>query len=91
MAQSAKRYMDRHRIVRTQNMDTATAFLQTKGYCLDVACRDAIHLDMCINCAVLPGLSVGYLQNGTPAVTRSLSEPVEYQIPSLFTSRWRSA
>jgi AraC-like DNA-binding protein len=80
MAQCAKRYMDRHRIVRTHDMDAATAFLQTKGYYIDVARRDATQLDMCINCAVLPGLSVGYLQNGIPAVMRSLSELVEYQI-----------
>jgi hypothetical protein len=66
MAQSAKRYMDSHRIVRTDDMDAATAFLRAKGYCLDVARRDAPELDMCINCAVLPGLSVGYLQNGNP-------------------------
>jgi hypothetical protein len=35
---------------------------------------------MCINCAVLQGLSVGYLQNGIPAVMRSITEPVDYQI-----------
>jgi len=28
----------------------------------------------------MPGLSVGYLQNGIPAVMRSLSQPVDYQI-----------
>jgi AraC-like DNA-binding protein len=54
--------------------------LQAKGYRLEVARRDAAELDMCINCAVMPGLSVGYLQNGIPAVMRSLSEPVDYQI-----------
>ena len=80
MTQSAKRYMDRHRIVRTHDMEAARAFLQAKGYCIDVARRDMPQLDMCINCAILPGLSVGYLQNGTPAVMRSLSEPVDYQI-----------
>jgi AraC-like DNA-binding protein len=80
MAQSAKRYMDRHRIVRTHDMEVATAFLQTKGFCIDVARRDAPDFDMCINCAVLPGLSVGYLQNGIPATTRSVSEPLDYQI-----------
>jgi AraC-like DNA-binding protein len=80
MPKSAKRYMDCHRILRTHDMDAATTFLHAKGYCLDVALRDARELDMCINCAVMPGLSVGYLQNGIPAVMRSLSEPVDYQI-----------
>ena len=91
MTQSAKRYMDRHRIVRTHDTDAATAFLQTKGYCLDVARRDATQLDMCINCAVLPGLSVGYLQNGilpSCAVSQSWWNT---RSSSLFTSRWRSA
>jgi AraC-like DNA-binding protein len=72
--------MDRHRIVRTQDMEAATAFLQTKGFRIDVARRDVSELDICINCAILPGLSVGYLQNGIPAVTRSVSDPMDYQI-----------
>src|SRR5215471_10390727 len=80
MAQSTKRYMDRHRIVRTRDMVAATAFLRGKGYRLEVARRDAPELDMCVNCAVMPGLSLSYLQNGIPAVTRSLSKPMDYQI-----------
>ena len=58
----------------------ARAFLHGKGFELDVSGRDASDLDVCINCAILPSLSVGYLQNGVPAVTRSLSGPVDYQI-----------
>jgi len=80
MAQSAKRYMDRHRIVRSCDLDEVQAFLHGKGFELDVAGRDVSRLDVCINCAVLPSLSVGYLQNGTPAVTRSLSDPPDYQV-----------
>jgi AraC-like DNA-binding protein len=80
MTQSAKRYMDRHRIVRSQDMYVVQAFLHSKGYEFDVASRDVSGLDVCINCAVLPSLSVGYLQNGTPAVTRSLPDPSDYQI-----------
>jgi len=59
--------MDRQRIVRTQNIDAAQAFLHGKGFELDVARRDLGSIDLCINCAVLPGLSVGYLQWGVPA------------------------
>jgi AraC-like DNA-binding protein len=80
VGQSAKRYLDRHRIVRTRDMDAAQAFLHSKGFALEVSRRDASDLDMCINCAILPNLSVGYLQNGIPAVTRSLSAPVDYQV-----------
>jgi AraC-like DNA-binding protein len=80
MDQSAKRYMDRLRIVRTHDMDAAQAFLQGKGFKFDISGRDAGDLDVCINCAVLPCLSVGYLQNGVPAVTRSLSEQADYQV-----------
>ena len=80
MAYPAKRYMDHQRIVRTQNMDAAQEFLHGKGFELDVARRDARSIDMCVNCAVLPGLSVGYLQNGVPAVTRSLAGLEDYQV-----------
>lgn len=80
MGHAAKRYMDRQRIVRTHNIDAAQAFLHDKGFELDVARRDVGSIDMCINCAVLPGLSVGYLQNGVPAVTRSLAGLADYQV-----------
>ena len=80
MGQSAKRYMDRHRIVRTDDMEEAQAFLHSKGFALDISGRDARDFDMCINCAILPGLSVGYLQNGIPVVSRSLSDLLDYQI-----------
>jgi AraC-like DNA-binding protein len=80
MAQSLKRYLDRHRIVRSRNVDVVQAFLHGKGFEIDVASRDVRQLDVCINCAVLPSLSVGYLQNGTPAVTRSRYGPSDYQI-----------
>jgi AraC-like DNA-binding protein len=80
MDHAAKRYMDRQRIVRTQNMDAAQEFLHGKGFELDVARRDVSSIDVCINCAVLPGLSVGYLQNGVPAVTRSLAGLEDYQV-----------
>lgn len=72
--------MDRQRIVRTHNIDAAQAFLHNKGFELDVARRDVGSIDMCINCAVLPRLSVGYLQNGIPAVTRSLGGLEDYQV-----------
>jgi hypothetical protein len=35
MDQSAKRYMDRHRIVRTHDIEAAQAFLQGKGFKLN--------------------------------------------------------
>jgi AraC-like DNA-binding protein len=72
--------MDPQRIVRTHNIDAAQAFLRGKGFELDVARRDARSIDMCINCAVLPGLSVGYLHNGIPVVTRSLTGLEDYQV-----------
>ena len=72
--------MDRLRIVRTHDMEAARAFLHGKGFELDISGRDVSDLDVCINCAVLPCLSVGYLQNGVPAVTRSLSGLADYQI-----------
>src|SRR5215470_20384882 len=80
MTHSAKRYMDRQRIVRTHNIDAAQAFLHNKGFELGVARRDVGSIDMCINCAVLPRLSVGYLHNGIPTVTRSLSGLEDYQV-----------
>lgn len=80
MTHPPKRYMDRQRIVRTHNIDAAQAFLHGKGFELDVARRDLGSIDMCINCAVLPSLSVGYLQNGVPAVTRSLTGLEDYQV-----------
>src|SRR5258708_14735042 len=80
MGHAAKRYMDSQRIVRRHNIDAAQAFLHDKGFELDVARRDVGSSDMCINCAVLPGLSVGYLQNGVPAVTRSLAGLADYQV-----------
>jgi len=80
MGHVARRYMDRQRIVRTQNIDAAQAFLHGKGFELDVARRNVTSIDMCINCAVLPRLSVGYLQNGAPAATRSLTELEDYQV-----------
>jgi AraC-like DNA-binding protein len=78
--QSAKRYLDRHRIVRTRNMDAAQEFLHSKGFELDISSRDAVDLDVCINCAILPNLSIGYLQNGIPATIRSLSSKTDYQV-----------
>ena len=80
MAQSPKRYMDRHRVVRSCDLEEVQAFLHGKGFEFDVAGRDVSRLDVCINCAVLPSLSVGYLQNGTPAVTRSLADSADYQV-----------
>ncbi len=80
MGHTAKRYMDRQRIVRTQNLDAAQAFLHDKGFELDIVHRDAGGIDMCINCAVLPGLSVGYVQHGVPAVTRGLAGLEDYQV-----------
>jgi AraC-like DNA-binding protein len=80
MDYAAKRYMDRQRIVRTQDMDAAQAFLHSKGFEIDVARRDLSGIDMCINCAVLADVSVGYLQNGVPAVTRSLTGLEDYQV-----------
>ena len=78
MTHPAKLYMDRQRIVRTQNIDAAQAFLHGKGFELDVARRDLGSIDLCINCAVLPGLSVGYLQWGVPAINRSLTGLEDY-------------
>lgn len=80
MGQSAKRYLDRHRIVRTHDMDAAQEFLHSKGFELNISARDAVDLDVCINCAILPGLSIGYLQHGVPATIRSLSDKTDYQL-----------
>jgi AraC-like DNA-binding protein len=80
MAQSFRRYLDRHRIVRSHDVSVVQAFLHGKGFEIDVADRDAGQLDVCINCAILPSLSVGYLQNGTPVVTRSRYGLSDYQI-----------
>ncbi len=80
MTPAAKRYMDRQRIVRTQDVDAAQAFLHGKGFELDISPRDKTGLDLCINCAVMPQLSVGYLQNGVPAVLRSLAGVGDYQV-----------
>jgi len=49
MRQLVKRYMDRYRIMRTRDVEAARAFLDTKGFCLDVARRDAPALDVCVN------------------------------------------
>jgi hypothetical protein len=80
MAQSFRRYSDRHRIVRSRDVSVVQAFLHGKGFEIDVAHRDASRLDVCINCAILPSLSVRYLQNGTPVVTRSRYGLSDYQI-----------
>ena len=80
MARTLKRYMDRHRIVRTHDIEAARAFLLGKGFAVEVRGRDAGDFDLCINCAILPSLSLGYLQNGIPAVHRTISGVTEYQI-----------
>jgi AraC-like DNA-binding protein len=80
MRQTHKRYLDRHRVMRTHDLEAARAFLHSKGFCLDVARRDASALDVCINCAILPNVSIGYLQMGIPAVTRSVADLTDYQI-----------
>jgi AraC-like DNA-binding protein len=80
VARTLKRYMDRHRIMRTHDIEAARAFLHGKGFALDVHGRDVRDFDLCINCAVLPSLSLGYLQNGIPTVTRTICGATEYQI-----------
>ena len=80
MRQLVKRYMDRYRIMRTRDVEAARAFLDTKGFCLDVARRDAPALDVCVNCVILPDVSIGYLQTGIPAVTRSITQTMDYQL-----------
>jgi AraC-like DNA-binding protein len=80
MAASGKRYLDGHRIIRSQDLDVVRAFLHNKGFDIDVANRDVGRLDYCANCVVLPSLSVGYLQIGTLAVMRTLPGPSDYQI-----------
>jgi AraC-like DNA-binding protein len=72
--------LDRLRIVRTPDADAAQEFLHGKGFAPDLLGRDAVDLDWCINCAVLPNLSIGFLQNGVPASFRSLSSMTDYQI-----------
>jgi len=47
---------------------------------VDVRGRDAGGFDLCINCAILPSLSLGYLQNGVPTMTRTISGVTEYQV-----------
>jgi AraC-like DNA-binding protein len=66
--------------MRTHDIEAARAFLHDKGFALDVRGRDARNFDLCINCAILPSLSLGYLQNGIPTVTRTISGATEYQI-----------
>jgi len=80
MRQPAKRYMDRYRIMRTRDVEAARAFLDSKGFGLDVARRDAPALDVCVNCVILPDVSIGYLQTGIPAVVRSVAETTDYQL-----------
>jgi hypothetical protein len=44
MGQSTKRYMERHRILRTRDMEEAQAFLHGKGFEFDMAGRDRTRL-----------------------------------------------
>src|SRR5262249_5847425 len=73
-------FLEDQPIFRSADLDEAIAFFRQKGFRLDVAPRHVRELDVCVNCACLPGLYVGCLQYGAPVVAEPESPGTDYFI-----------
>lgn len=66
--------LERQKILHSQDAGELRAFCDTKGFRVELPQRSDALVDLRVNCALLPGVSVGYLQYG-PAATAYAKAP----------------
>src|SRR5258708_34249227 len=66
--------LERRKILHSQDAEELHAFFDTKGFRVELPRRSDAPIDLRVNCALLPGVSVGYLKYG-PAATASAKAP----------------
>ena len=59
--------LERQKILHSHDAEELRAFCDTKGFRVDLRRRSEEPIDLRVNCVLLPGVSVGYLQYGPAA------------------------
>jgi AraC-like DNA-binding protein len=59
--------LERQKILHSRDAEELRAFCDTKGFRIELPQRSDAPIDLRVNCAMLPGISVGYLQYGPAA------------------------
>jgi AraC-like DNA-binding protein len=59
--------LERQKILHSQDAEELRAFCDAKGFRVELPQRSDAPVDLRVNCALLPGVSVGYLQYGPAA------------------------
>src|SRR5258708_8092129 len=66
--------LERRKILHSEDAEELHAFFDTKGFRVELPRRSDAPIDLRVNCALLPGVSVGYLKYG-PAATAYAKAP----------------
>ncbi len=74
MQAGATPLLEWHKIIHSRDREEARAFLDSKGFSIELPRRLEAPVDLRVNCVLLPGVYVGYLHFG-PAVTACAKGP----------------
>jgi AraC-like DNA-binding protein len=72
--------LERQKILHSQDAEELRAFFDTKGFRVELPRRSDALVDVRVNCALLPGVSVGYLQYGPAAVAYAKAPGSDYLV-----------
>jgi hypothetical protein len=71
--------LQRHQNFATRDAEEAHAFLNIRGFRLDMPAREAAHLDMRVSGVFLPGTYFGRLQYGAAVEVRTAEHYSDYR------------
>jgi AraC-like DNA-binding protein len=72
--------LERQKILHSHDAEELHAFFDTKGFRVELPRRSDALLDLRVNCALLPGVSVGYLQYGPAAAAYAKAPGSDYLV-----------
>jgi AraC-like DNA-binding protein len=73
-------FLERQKILHSHDAEEVHAFFDTKGFRVELPRRSDAPLDLRVNCALMPGVSVGYLQYGPAAAAYPKAPGSDYLV-----------
>jgi AraC-like DNA-binding protein len=89
MERRAELPLQRHKIFATGDAEEARAFLEMRGFSLDMLRREAAHLDMRINGVFWPSVYLGYVQYGAAVGVYASEFDEDYYFATPLRGRYR--
>src|SRR5258707_6937867 len=83
--------LERLKILHSQDAEELHAFFDTKGFRVELSRHSDAPIDLRVNCALLPGVSVGYLKYGPAAVAYAKAPGSDYLVTFPLQRRFEAS